>query len=642
MEIPAVNDLIKNIDNNEGAVFAQRQEMLAENSTTLGVTRLKVDKKELLDKQAQIALQKWQTENSQNSQQVDYGDLLNRSSKPDSSTTLLNMDGVTYLTYAKDLNTTNPSAVQIRIINCDSMKSGSFGNNHTLGGLSDSLGNSILQPIENLALGAGCSTILLNSDEHPLNCCNSDDLKKSTLVLGGQTIITPDGNVIQLNNSAVSNQDCTNLLKSKLKFSEKPDDGDEDIEENGTEEVEFLSTDEANVIEVKSVPEETTLNNKPINYQRYPDGVDLKPGDTLRLYRSSLYPMSRDGAQADTLLLNNNLDTLIIIKQGTNFADDQDYLSELTNNLLFSSDDHGIDLSGNKSQCYIKRVYRDSSNNNDNDNNNKNDTLRFSCSPDRCTYRIIFKEHSYSEVMDKFGEVMDKIDTVTTIKPYTPSLVHPETEVQFIQKLDDIETGIVDTVLENNISMGVALDSSLIELVSSLQTIANSDTKNLMVNKLIPLRVKLHCSDLDKEYIFWYEPNQELVDLLPQNLSERLAPEVQAMINQTSCHEKPAEAQQPVMDYWRSCSGSIESLSAYPNPASDVINVEFTLTEAKKIAISLHDLSGRKLMDLSGEKSYSSGLCKETFELKNLTSGIYLLVVKADGADQAVQRIIVQ
>ncbi|NOY51149.1 MAG: T9SS type A sorting domain-containing protein [Chlorobi bacterium] len=67
------------------------------------------------------------------------------------------------------------------------------------------------------------------------------------------------------------------------------------------------------------------------------------------------------------------------------------------------------------------------------------------------------------------------------------------------------------------------------------------------------------------------------------------------------------------------------AVNVYPNPASESLNVEFSLLKDADIIISLSDISGKKLI----YKHYSAkaGINKLPFEVSNLPKGYYLLKV---------------
>ncbi len=69
---------------------------------------------------------------------------------------------------------------------------------------------------------------------------------------------------------------------------------------------------------------------------------------------------------------------------------------------------------------------------------------------------------------------------------------------------------------------------------------------------------------------------------------------------------------------------SLMSFSVQPNPANDVLNVVYELSNQTLAQISVVDLTGRKVMDVLNEMQ-SKGTHLHTINLSNLANGIYLL-----------------
>jgi hypothetical protein len=85
----------------------------------------------------------------------------------------------------------------------------------------------------------------------------------------------------------------------------------------------------------------------------------------------------------------------------------------------------------------------------------------------------------------------------------------------------------------------------------------------------------------------------------------------------------------------------LQSLSIYPNPATDFVMLKSDFSEAKSLELSLFDLQGREIADL-GNAFAVPGTSSRKVELPNqLTPGIYLLRVAAEDG-QAMLRLSVQ
>lgn len=86
-------------------------------------------------------------------------------------------------------------------------------------------------------------------------------------------------------------------------------------------------------------------------------------------------------------------------------------------------------------------------------------------------------------------------------------------------------------------------------------------------------------------------------------------------------------------------NGLLANMSAYPNPASDVLNVSFTNADLKDISLVLYDAKGQ----IVAEKNIGNiaGNVTETLNISSLSKGIYMLAVRS-GQNAAYTKIIKQ
>jgi subtilisin-like proprotein convertase family protein len=81
-----------------------------------------------------------------------------------------------------------------------------------------------------------------------------------------------------------------------------------------------------------------------------------------------------------------------------------------------------------------------------------------------------------------------------------------------------------------------------------------------------------------------------------------------------------------------------DDFKLYPNPNDSNFTIQFNSNSSSKIAIAVHDVSGRLILN----KSYSNtGLFNEKVKLDNAQAGIYLVTI-TDGEKKMVKRIVVQ
>lgn len=86
--------------------------------------------------------------------------------------------------------------------------------------------------------------------------------------------------------------------------------------------------------------------------------------------------------------------------------------------------------------------------------------------------------------------------------------------------------------------------------------------------------------------------------------------------------------------------GISNEIKIYPNPVTDYVKIAYALDRNTKVTIKLTDLSGREVSDLLSEFR-GAGNWEETFDLSNLTPGIYLLKV-SKGNNMVNQKLIIR
>jgi hypothetical protein len=77
----------------------------------------------------------------------------------------------------------------------------------------------------------------------------------------------------------------------------------------------------------------------------------------------------------------------------------------------------------------------------------------------------------------------------------------------------------------------------------------------------------------------------------------------------------------------------------FPNPASDVLNIELSLEGADHLEIRVMDISGKTVMQVSEEKT--SVKYEGRLDVSNLAQGVYMIEV-SDGQYTAVRRLIIE
>ncbi|AWI25915.1 T9SS type A sorting domain-containing protein [Flavobacterium pallidum] len=82
------------------------------------------------------------------------------------------------------------------------------------------------------------------------------------------------------------------------------------------------------------------------------------------------------------------------------------------------------------------------------------------------------------------------------------------------------------------------------------------------------------------------------------------------------------------------------ALSVYPNPASDFINMDFTLPQDDKVTFGLFDISGKKVVTLVSNTDFPAGLNSIKLNLPaTLSKGIYFLRI-SNGNESSVIKLV--
>lgn len=176
------------------------------------------------------------------------------------------------------------------------------------------------------------------------------------------------------------------------------------------------------------------------------------------------------------------------------------------------------------------------------------------------------------------------------------------------------------------------------DLKLKMPDLKSSFTQMFRINKLVPVRIKL--DNNSKEYLLWFDPTEEFANSLPSDLRERLLPEIKASEDETEICNTKVKTGENYFDVWRACSGAVENLNVFPNPATDNININYELTDNRTVTMTINDLFGNKIAELKTEAK-TAGSHSDNIKLQGIQPGMYLIVIQTDRHETAVQRFIV-
>ena len=80
----------------------------------------------------------------------------------------------------------------------------------------------------------------------------------------------------------------------------------------------------------------------------------------------------------------------------------------------------------------------------------------------------------------------------------------------------------------------------------------------------------------------------------------------------------------------------ISAIDVYPNPAERTQNMELSLSQSAQVVVDLLDRNGKKIRNIN-HGSLSGGKHKFSYDLSNLSRGLYLLNIKVDGEQHTIK-----
>ncbi|MCB2204479.1 T9SS type A sorting domain-containing protein [bacterium] len=157
--------------------------------------------------------------------------------------------------------------------------------------------------------------------------------------------------------------------------------------------------------------------------------------------------------------------------------------------------------------------------------------------------------------------------------------------------------------------------------------------KASFMRTLIPIKVPTENPAVATEsgdyyYIYWFKPDPGFIEKLPHRV-QRAVEEQQRQLEENTENGVTAP---------RSLAANI-----YPNPITQAkATVEFTLPEPRRVAVSMYDVKGERVREMSVTDQRGEGTWQEQIDIGDLSNGLYLLAVTTDGGEQSVQPIMVK
>ncbi|MBP8033444.1 MAG: VCBS repeat-containing protein [Bacteroidia bacterium] len=81
------------------------------------------------------------------------------------------------------------------------------------------------------------------------------------------------------------------------------------------------------------------------------------------------------------------------------------------------------------------------------------------------------------------------------------------------------------------------------------------------------------------------------------------------------------------------------SIYVFPNPAKEVVNIKYELTESADVSIELFNVIGEKIMQVSQPSLQNKNKYQHSINMENINSGIYFIKIKVNSSEKVIKLI---
>ncbi len=170
---------------------------------------------------------------------------------------------------------------------------------------------------------------------------------------------------------------------------------------------------------------------------------------------------------------------------------------------------------------------------------------------------------------------------------------------------------------------------------------------------LIPVHVNLgNRNETDgnifSDIMFWFFPNEEFLNKLPKKYADRIRTELGIILDVQSGKTTFEEAckgfkNESLFNICQLKSGALSNLYVFPNPSKGKeININFLLTEKRNVIVSIHDLQGNLVQTISPKGQFNIGEVKVKTSGRELSQGLYQVVIYSDKDEMITTKLIVE
>jgi hypothetical protein len=231
-------------------------------------------------------------------------------------------------------------------------------------------------------------------------------------------------------------------------------------------------------------------------------------------------------------------------------------------------------------------------------------------------------------------------DRITNTKQF---LINPiNFKDQEYTYLLDIENKI-NSMIENNEPN---------EMIEIQKTIYSSLKYAFMYSKLVPVDIHIPYYNLTEEelqnetphYItLWYYPTEEFLNVLPEDVREKLILELELVDAVQKGEIQPEEAcitveEESLLGLCNLKEKNLSELNVYPNPVKNNINIKYNLEEDSFCKIFITNSNGNYLKDATEWVKQSKGTIEIQQDISDLNPGVYILHIVNENGDKLISK----
>ncbi len=169
----------------------------------------------------------------------------------------------------------------------------------------------------------------------------------------------------------------------------------------------------------------------------------------------------------------------------------------------------------------------------------------------------------------------------------------------------------------------------------------NNKNNKFLVDLFIPIKIPLseYVNGISYDEIYWYNPTDDFIDLLPDRIKYQLKDEKDWIINKSQ-----SESDTKTCTFFEICRSTlqIDNLKVYPNPAKDQVTVEFSSKEDLVGNITITNMAGVQILELMEKTQMKTGTNNFYVDISELPSGLFIISINTDKGFKTQRLIISQ